>query len=290
MRKVIYYFTGTGNSLRAAIKIAQKLGDTTIISMRSNPTKVPATDCDVIGFIYPVYHWTMPEPVVHFIERLEINPKAYIFGIAMPSFILGEACERLEHILATKGAELSYNEKVNSVANYVLVYPPMPFPKYTVSQSEKKLERIAKEITTRKNKRVLLENSFLRKIHPKIMDPYQALHPYADLPFTISKDCVGCGLCTKVCPVNNISLIQGKPIFHHRCAQCMACVSFCPKRAIGYDLTKTKLKEYANELKKAPIVKRMGLPASRKRYHNPYITALDLTKNSLKIDEELEEQ
>lgn len=290
MRKVIYYFTGTGNSMRAAIKIAQKLGDTTIISMRNDPTKVAATDCEVIGFVYPVYHWTMPEPVVHFIERLKVNPKAYIFGIAMPSFILGEACERLEQILATKGAKLSYSEKVNSVANYVLVYPPFPSPKYTVPRSEKKLERIAQEIKNRKNKRILLENSFLRKIHPKVMDPYQTLHPYADLPFTISQNCVSCGLCTKVCPINNISLIQGKPTFHHHCAQCMACVSFCPKRAIGYDLTKTELKEYAYELKKAPIVKRMGLPASRKRYHNPYITALDLTKNSLKIDAELEER
>lgn len=70
MRKAIYYFTGTGNSMRASIKIAQRLGDTDIISMRNDPAKVPASDCDMIGFVYPVYHWTMPEPAVRFVERL----------------------------------------------------------------------------------------------------------------------------------------------------------------------------------------------------------------------------
>ena len=64
MKGRIYYFTGTGNSMRAARVIAQQLKDTEIISMRVNPEEVPATDCDVIGFIFPVYHWTMPEQTV----------------------------------------------------------------------------------------------------------------------------------------------------------------------------------------------------------------------------------
>lgn len=140
MTKKIYYFTGTGNSMRAATKIAERLGHTEIISMRTDPSTVPATDCDVIGFVYPVYHWTMPDAAVKFIEQLDINPNAYIFVIAMPSFIVGEACERLEKILEHKKAKLSYGEKVNSVANYMLVYPPIPFPKLTVPKTEKKLK------------------------------------------------------------------------------------------------------------------------------------------------------
>ena len=37
-------------------------------------------------------------------------------------------------------------------------------------------------------------------------------------------------------------------------------------------------------MKKTPVVKRMGLPAKRKRYHNPYITAADIAKNQMKVD------
>ncbi len=90
--------------MRAARVIAGRLGDTEVVSMRADPNAYSAKDCDVIGFVYPVYHWTMPAPAVSFVENLEINPGAYFFVIAMPSFICGMACERLAEILDAKGA------------------------------------------------------------------------------------------------------------------------------------------------------------------------------------------
>lgn len=70
MKKVIYYFTGTGNSMRAAKVIAARLKDTDIISMRCNPKDVSAVDADIVGFVFPVYHWTMPAPAVSFVENV----------------------------------------------------------------------------------------------------------------------------------------------------------------------------------------------------------------------------
>ena len=54
MKKVIYYFSGTGNSMRAAYRIAAALTDTEIVSMRCDPSVAPATDADVVGFVLPV--------------------------------------------------------------------------------------------------------------------------------------------------------------------------------------------------------------------------------------------
>ena len=76
MKGRIYYFTGTGNSMRAARVIAGQLRDTEIVSMRAEPKDYPATDCDIVGFVFPVYHWTMPAPAVSFVEELDINPDA----------------------------------------------------------------------------------------------------------------------------------------------------------------------------------------------------------------------
>ena len=276
---MILYFTGTGNSMRAARVIASALGDTEIVSMRMNPEEVPATDCDVVGFIYPVYHWTMPEPAERFVEKLEISPDAYVFVIAMPSFICGFACERLNQILEAKGVSLDYGNLVNSVANYVIVYPPFPSPKLRVPKTEKKLKKISEEIVSRTKRDFPKAGRMVRKKIDSFMGPYLELQVYADNPFTVNDDCISCGLCTRVCPCKNLTMENGKPKFNHHCANCMACVTSCPKRAIGYNITDGDRKLLDASGNNTPLVKIMGLPKKRKLYRNPYITVTDLTKN-----------
>ena len=279
MKGRIYYFTGTGNSMRAARVIAQKLGDTEIISMRTDPEEYPAGDCDVVGFVYPVYHWSMPEYAAAYVERLEINPKAYVFTVAMPSFIYGTACERLAEILEKKGIRLSYGNVVYSVANYVIVYPPFPSAKLRVPKTEKKLKQIAEDICLRKERDYPRCSKFIRYRKERVMTPYLELKQYADNPFTISEDCVSCGICSKGCPCKNIVLIDGKPTFQHHCENCMACVTSCPKRAIGYEINGADRKLLDAVSSRTPIVKIMGLPKKRKLYRNPYITVKDLIRD-----------
>ena len=278
MKARIYYFTGTGNSMRAARVIAQTMGDTEIISMKVSPEEYPATDCDVVGFVYPVYHWTMPAPVAAFVEKLAVNPKAYVFVVTMPSFICGIACERLAEILAKKGAQISYGNIVHSVANYVIVYPPFPSAKLRVPATERKLKRIAADICQQKQRAYPRASAFIRCRRERIMTPYIELQKYADNPFTVSDQCISCGLCSRVCPCHNIVLENGRPTFQHHCANCMACVVSCPKRAIGYEIKGEDRKLLEASSMKTPLVRLMRLPEKRKLYMNPHITAKDLTK------------
>ena len=44
MKKIIYYFSGTGNSLYTANKIAQAIGGAELVSVRCNPQDVSAAD------------------------------------------------------------------------------------------------------------------------------------------------------------------------------------------------------------------------------------------------------
>ena len=278
MKARIYYFTGTGNSMRAARVIAQAMGDAEIISMRVNPEEYPATDCDVVGFVYPVYHWTMPAPVAAFVEKLEINPQAYVFVVTMPGFICGIACERLAEILAKKGAQISYGNIVHSVANYVIVYPPFPSAKLRVPATERKLKRIAADICQQKQRAYPRASAFIRCSRERVMTPYIELQKCADNPFTVSEKCISCGLCSRVCPCHNIVLENGRPTFQHHCANCMACVVSCPKRAIGYEIKGEDRKLLDASSMKTPLVRLMRLPEKRKLYMKPHITAKDLTK------------
>ena len=285
MKCRIYYFTGTGNSLRAAEKIAEELGGAELVSMRCDPHDVPADECDMIGFVYPVYHWTAPSPVVQFIGRLKINTKAYIFAVANPSLVCGFACERVAALLRKKGAELSYGNMINSVANYVIVYPPVPPAKLAVPFMERRAEKIAAEIAQRKRRAYPRANMFIRMRYKRFMLPYKELQKYSDYPFTVSDECIGCGICSKVCPCNNIEMKDRHPGFLHHCANCMACVTSCPKRAIGYEIKAGDAELLDASGSRTPIVKIMGLPAKRKLYRNPYITVQQLTKSIINIDQ-----
>lgn len=290
MKGRIFYFTGTGNSMRAARVIAGNLENTEIVSMRSDPKDYPVTDCDVVGFIYPVYHWTMPAPAVKFVEALDINPKAYVFVVAMPSFICGYACERLAEILKKKNITIDYGNMVYSVANYAIVYPPFPPAKLRVPKTERKLRKIAREIACFTKREYPCENKFIKRKRERVMTPYIELQKYADNPFTISEECISCGLCSKVCPCKNIKLTDGTPTFLHHCANCMACVVSCSKRAIGYEITKGDRKLLDASGSKTSLVKIMGLPKKRKLYMNPYITAQDLTKDSEQWQKEAKQE
>ncbi|MBB2183251.1 4Fe-4S binding protein [Lachnospiraceae bacterium MD1] len=60
---------------------------------------------------------------------------------------------------------------------------------------------------------------------------------------------MGCRICEKACPLNNISMVNKKPIWGENCTHCMACISKCPKKAIEFGNTtqgKTRylLKDY----------------------------------------------
>ena len=46
--------------------------------------------------------------------------------------------------------------------------------------------------------------------------------------------CIGCGKCVELCPLNNIRLENGKPVWGKHCTHCMACICYCPKEAIEY--------------------------------------------------------
>ncbi|MGO0902938.1 EFR1 family ferrodoxin [Clostridioides difficile] len=257
MRNVIYYFTGTVNSMRAAQVIAQELNNTEIISMRTSPSDYSKLTAERIGFIFPVYHWTIPETVIQFIKNLELSPDAYIFAISMPAFINGKSMEELALLLKEKGCNLSYGNKVYSVANYVAMYPPFPNPKKRVPKMEEQLRIISKEISQKEIRNYPKPNFLVNTLFHKIMNHYIKNCPSNDKYFKVWDDCISCGLCFKVCPCKNIIMQNGKPTFQHKCNQCMACISFCPKESINFPYFTRK----------------------RKKYHNPYISSNDIVLN-----------
>lgn len=69
---MIFYFSGTGNSLAVARELAKRLNEP-LVEMASSHTAPPYVSPDapagVVGFVFPVYAWGMPHVVEDFLKH-----------------------------------------------------------------------------------------------------------------------------------------------------------------------------------------------------------------------------
>jgi Pyruvate/2-oxoacid:ferredoxin oxidoreductase delta subunit len=62
--------------------------------------------------------------------------------------------------------------------------------------------------------------------------PLTELFPLMDRSFSTDSGCNGCGVCAKICPVENIEMVDDKPSWRHHCENCFACLAWCPRASI----------------------------------------------------------
>ena len=274
-RRIIYCFSGTGNSLWAAKRIAGAIGGAEIVSTRCAPKSVPAGEASVIGFVCPVYEWDMPGAMKDFVRGLTVNPDAYIFMIATYIAIHGRCFETMEVLLAEKGAHLHYGRALRCVASQCTAYPPFPPERLMLPRMERDVRKIGRELAAGRHRAYPTMSPVTRRLYPKLMTPYMEVEHEYDKGFYTDDRCVGCATCAKVCPTRNITMEAGRPGWNHHCHGCMACVAYCPTKAIQFKTPP------AYERLGTVISKRLCLPDKRKRYHHPAVGAAELARDRL---------
>jgi len=256
MKTTIYYFSGTGNSLKMAGDLAKKLGDSELVPIAKEiHNKAVSPKTEAVGFVFPVYFWGLPVIVRQFIEKIDLKNSDYLFGIITLGAMSGGALTQLKSLLKTKNKILDAGFLIKLPDSYIPIFevPSVEEQKKLSDQAEIKLQEISEVISKKKNK-IEKENIILRNT-AKIVNSIWARNAYkADKKFTVDDTCTSCGICEKVCPVNNVKLEEGRPRWHHNCQECFACMNFCPARAI----------QFGNKTKK------------RGRYYHPDIKAKDI--------------
>ncbi len=276
-KAVVYYFSGSGNSLAVARDIAGKIdGEPLAIPSVMGQDRI-TTDADVIGIVFPVYFATnenggVPLIVGRFIAKLEgIGPK-YVFAVCTHSGGPGTTIENFGKMIKARGGKLAagFTVKMSAQTHPVEKIKHAVFHKGLRSKdvpdaqeryrqvyddAAKKLDAIGEYVKagregafeTSGTLKKLLKVPFLLLMKPVFLRRYQGLSrsssksfneliPRADHSFLYDEKCNGCGICARVCPVNNIEMADKKPVWQHRCENCLACYVWCPKGAIGGDI------------------------------------------------------
>ncbi len=234
MKTTISYFTGTGNSLKIAKDLADNIKDSQIIQINKkliDSGNIKATGR--IGIVFPVYVSGVPLIVEKFINKLDIDENAYIFAIANFGGSAGISIPQLNDLLMKKGKKLSAAFEILMPDNTQILFPPgSPEEQENCFKSQKKL---MPDIASVINEGISNYNRNTKtSSRPHEFNPCEMAKN-----FRYDEKCTSCGICEKVCPVNNIKMSHdGKPEWQGHCEQCLACMQWCPEESIQFG-TKT---------------------------------------------------
>ncbi len=233
MNTIIYYYTGTGNSLWTARLLAAELGDTSIIPMAGNHKPEKAQR---VGFVFPVHMWGVPGAIIKFLEKLEKTPDTYYFAAAVNAGEVSRTLIQLQEIFSAAGVKLSAGIDVVMPSNYV----PWGGPgtdeqvKEITAKAEKAVKEAAAYIKAGNSGRIDKGPLWQRIVYTWIYKSSFKWIFQMDKGFRVDDKCNSCGICEKVCPAKNITMAGGKPVWNHKCEQCLACIQWCPVASIQY--------------------------------------------------------
>lgn len=234
---MVFYFSGTGNSQRAAKQMAAELGDE-IISINQCLKKSEKNTFHSerpLVFVAPTYAWQMPKVVERWIRetRFEGNQNAYFVLTCGGS--VGNAAGYAKKLCKEKGLRFLGLALVAMPNNYAAL-SNTPDKEECTAILEKAGERVAALSVRIQKEEPFLDTSvsFKERMNSgPVNGLFYALFVH-DKGFAASDDCVSCGKCAKRCPLNNIDLVNRKPVWKGNCTHCMACIGGCPVEAIEY--------------------------------------------------------
>ena len=234
-KRVVLYFTGTGNCLYVARQLAGKEGE--ILSIPQLMCKKQfEIEADEIGLVYPIYGHMPPYMVREFIKKAQLKAE-YKFAVLTYGMRKCNAVEIWDGISRKAGNVFDYIGTIVMVDNWL--------PNFDMNEQMKidkhipeNLAKITSDLSNRRrwHEPVTQEE---REQHEGFMslsglDPEVGFLMKADRSFRVTDDCIHCGICTYVCPRGNYQLTGQGVKMQGDCEFCFACIQNCPQRAIQF--------------------------------------------------------
>lgn len=239
---MIFYYSGCGNSRFVAETMAQKMNEKLIFiptELKEKKDLVYTFSKDEsLGFVFPVYAWAPAPIVLDFIAKMQLNTlPSYTYMVCTAGDEVGQTAEILTDALKQKGINLQGKYSVLMPETYInlpgfhLDTPDKECKK--IDAARERIPQIVESVMERRYAHELTVGSLpWIKSHP-VNALFRSLL-INDKPFKTLDNCISCGVCQEVCPIDNITLVNGRPQWQHHCFCCMACYHHCPQNAIQY--------------------------------------------------------
>lgn len=234
---MILYFSGTGNSRCIAQRIAGSSGGVLVSindRIRSGDTSPIPVDGPLV-IVTPTYAWRIPRVVRDWLLRTEFPSADRVWFVMSCGSEIGCADKYNRNLCRKKGLTCMGTAQIIMPENYIAMFhaPDADKAREIVAAAGPDIDRAAELIT-----QGLPFPPTRGSLKDRAMSGPVNLFFYSfcvkDKPFTVSDNCTSCGLCTRLCPLNNIILKDGKPVWGGQCTHCMACICRCPAEAIEY--------------------------------------------------------
>lgn len=238
---MIFYFSATGNSAYVAKAIAtdtkQELINITLASKSKHYTYDVAND-EIIGFVMPTYGFGLPVIVKDFLSQLTVYNyhQQYCFMVATYGTTTGSIGKMTANLLDNKGIKIDAYFSVIMPDTWTVRFDLSNKDKVRkiLNQSAEKLQHILKQIKAKEKGNYLNRQLPALISYPYYKIQYNAMRQTKHLHAT--SQCIGCGLCARICPSQSITIINKQPVWiKQECNMCLSCLHHCPKFAIQYD-------------------------------------------------------
>lgn len=249
---MIFYFSGTGNTLWAAQTLAWRLGER-LVNMAAalqNECIYTLSPDERVGLVFPVHGWRTPRLVRRFLSRLTLQPTEqthYDYLVVTAGDSIGRTVERLLPHLEAKGIHPQLFASLIMPESYV----GLPFMDVDTSENEARKKREAAaalaqiaDVVARRDgsqRDTSFQNLTRGPLPSFFSGPVGSFFErflINDKPFHVSVDrCIRCGRCASVCPVGDIDGGKGRqPQWRHQsdCLTCFSCYHHCPTHAIEF--------------------------------------------------------
>lgn len=250
---MIFYFTATGNSLYVANQISKTTQDDKKIKMtRDEIEKHICYDLsqeEYLGFVMPVYWYGCPSIVEEFLKQVQFTgyKNQYVYVFLTYGGSVGTTLDYPIRKLLEKGIKVDGQFGVKMIDNYILAYDVS-----SKEQQEKILEDANNEITkilakmVDKQPAIQVNKGLMKLIGKPVHRIYEKLN--LSKKFWVEDSCIHCEKCSKLCPTNAITMVDGKPQWNTGCTGCLGCIHQCPVQAIQYGKNTKKRHRYYNPL------------------------------------------